>query len=146
MFMTLWLLMTSKRPHTRLMPRRHARQPRRRRQHGAIAAVSASFLDDYIQKKALYFFSPILVLPLQRKIVIAKTTSINKNNNRKKKYVRPTTAIIMTDKILVWPAPHTDLDFDEDGEDNAVSYSSRGSAVNNVWDEAGSYDGDILMK
>ena len=65
--------------------------------------------------------------------------------------MRPTTAIVTPGKILAFTigsvnAPYIDIVIDEAGEDNAVSYSSRGSAVNNVWDEAGSYDGDILMK
>ena len=86
---------------------------------------------------------------------------MNKNRNRKKKYMRPTTAIVTPGKILAFidpdessggtgstsaNAPYIDIVIDEAGEDNAVSYSSRGSAVNNVWDEADSYDGDILMK
>ena len=75
---------------------------------------------------------------------------MNKNNNKKKKYVRPTTAttIVGSGKLLRFASlPRTDYDFDEAAvEDNAVSISSRGSAVNNVWDEADIYDGDILMK
>ena len=89
---------------------------------------------------------------------------MNKNSKNKKKYVRPTTAIVTPGKILsfgdissnnsstgtgsssVNSAPYIDIVIDEASEDNAVSYSSRGSAVNNVWDEADSYDGDILMK
>ena len=81
---------------------------------------------------------------------------MNKNSKNKKKYVRPTTAIVIatSGKILAFNSDHPvygisdklNIVIDEGVEDNAVSYSSRGSAVNNVWDEADSYDGDILMK
>ena len=74
---------------------------------------------------------------------------MNKNRKNKKKYVRPTTAIVIatSGKILAFGSSVEWINAIEEGvEDNAVSYSSRGSAVNSVWDEADSYDGDILMK